>query len=38
MAARVRLDREYVRGCTFAGDLAILLRTLSIPLGEDRAY
>ncbi len=38
MAARVRLDREYVRDWTLGGDLAILLRTLSIPLGDDRAY
>jgi putative colanic acid biosynthesis UDP-glucose lipid carrier transferase len=38
MAARVRLDREYVRGWTFAGDLAIVLRTLASPLGDDRAY
>lgn len=38
MAARVRLDREYVHSWSLAGDVAILLRTLSIPLGEDHAY
>jgi len=38
MAARVRLDRQYVRTWTLAGDLAICVRTLLIPLGQDRAY
>ncbi len=38
MAARVRLDRIYARHWTFAGDLAICLRTLLLPLDQDRAY
>jgi lipopolysaccharide/colanic/teichoic acid biosynthesis glycosyltransferase len=38
MAARVRFDRLYVRTWTFWGDLAICVRTLVMPLGQDRAY
>jgi putative colanic acid biosynthesis UDP-glucose lipid carrier transferase len=38
MAARVSLDREYARGWSFAGDLVICLKTLFIPLSQDRAY
>jgi putative colanic acid biosynthesis UDP-glucose lipid carrier transferase len=38
MAARVRLDRLYVRSWTFRGDLSICLRTLLMPLEHDRAY
>jgi lipopolysaccharide/colanic/teichoic acid biosynthesis glycosyltransferase len=38
MAARVRLDRLYVRSWTFRGDLSICLRTLLMPLEQDRAY
>jgi putative colanic acid biosynthesis UDP-glucose lipid carrier transferase len=38
MAARVRFDQRYVRTWTFAGDLAICLKTLFIPLHQDRAY
>jgi putative colanic acid biosynthesis UDP-glucose lipid carrier transferase len=38
MAARVSLDREYARGWSFFGDIAICLKTLFIPLGQDRAY
>jgi lipopolysaccharide/colanic/teichoic acid biosynthesis glycosyltransferase len=38
MRARVRLDSDYVRTWTFAGDLAICAQTLLIPLGQDRAY
>ena len=36
--ARVRRDRDYVRGWSLTGDLAILLRTLANPLGDDHAY
>jgi len=38
MAARVRVDQEYVRTWTFAGDLVICIKTLFTPLGQDRAY
>jgi lipopolysaccharide/colanic/teichoic acid biosynthesis glycosyltransferase len=38
MAARVHWDRIYVRTWSVAGDLAICVRTLLIPLGQDRAY
>jgi lipopolysaccharide/colanic/teichoic acid biosynthesis glycosyltransferase len=38
MAARVRFDRLYVRTWTFWGDLAICVKTLLMPLGQDRAY
>ncbi len=38
MAARVRLDRLYVRSWTFRGDLAICIKTLLMPLDQDRAY
>jgi putative colanic acid biosynthesis UDP-glucose lipid carrier transferase len=38
MAARVRLDRQYVRTWSFRGDLSICLKTLLMPLEHDRAY
>jgi putative colanic acid biosynthesis UDP-glucose lipid carrier transferase len=38
MSARIRFDRAYVRGWSFWGDVMICLKTLLIPLGQDRAY
>jgi putative colanic acid biosysnthesis UDP-glucose lipid carrier transferase len=38
MAARVRLDCLYARTWTVVGDVAICIRTLLDPLGQDRAY
>jgi lipopolysaccharide/colanic/teichoic acid biosynthesis glycosyltransferase len=37
MAARIRLDSDYVRTWTFAGDIAICVHTLLIPLGQERS-
>jgi putative colanic acid biosynthesis UDP-glucose lipid carrier transferase len=38
MAARIALDRSYVKNNSFLGDVAICINTVFIPLGHDGAY